>query len=214
MESRHWPLFSLRIRTPMLELRYPDDALLDALASLAALGVHDPDTTPFLVPWTDAPSPYLERGALQWNWRQRAEWTPERWECGFVAVVGGVVAGMQSVGAERFDVLREVHTGSWLGREFQRRGIGTEMRAAVLHFAFAGLGAEYATSGGFHDNEASLAVSRKLGYEEAGRRRAVRRDRADWMIDLRLDRDAWQQRQRHDIEIDGLEHCLTLFGGS
>jgi RimJ/RimL family protein N-acetyltransferase len=65
----------------------------------------------------------------------------------------------------------------WIGLEYQGQGIGTEMRAAVLYLAFAGLGADYALSGAFTDNPASLAVSRKLGYGEDGVDREVRRDK-------------------------------------
>jgi RimJ/RimL family protein N-acetyltransferase len=57
---------------------------------------------------------------------------------------------------------------AWLGQSYQRRGVGTGMRAAVLQLAFAGLGAEYAISSAFIDNAASLAVSRKLGYADDG----------------------------------------------
>jgi hypothetical protein len=42
------------------------------------------------------------------------------------------------------------------------------MRAAVLHLAFAGLGAAEAVSGAFDDNAPSLGVSEKLGYESDG----------------------------------------------
>jgi hypothetical protein len=38
------------------------------------------------------------------------------------------------------------------------------MRAAILWLAFAGLGAEYAVSGAYLDNPASLGVSRRLGW--------------------------------------------------
>ena len=42
------------------------------------------------------------------------------------------------------------------------------MRAAVLGFAFDGLGAQVAETGAFLDNGASNGVSRALGYEENG----------------------------------------------
>src|SRR5258708_4778253 len=80
----------------------------------------------------------------------------------------GVVVGIQGIGGRDFAVLREVHTGSWLGRRYQRQGIGTQMRAAVLHLAFEGLGAKSAVSAAFEDNPASLGVSRKLGYRDGG----------------------------------------------
>ena len=76
--------------------------------------------------------------------------------------------GAQSIDAEAFAIHRTVATGSWLGLQFQGRGFGREMRAAVLGLAFDGLGARVAESSAFLDNGASNAVSRGLGYEENG----------------------------------------------
>jgi RimJ/RimL family protein N-acetyltransferase len=61
-----------------------------------------------------------------------------------------------------------VKTGSWLGRDFQGRGLGKEMRAAVLALAFDGLGAEVAETEAFVVSTASAGVSRSLGYEPNG----------------------------------------------
>lgn len=61
------------------------------------------------------------------------------------------MAGLQEMRAVDFAVTREVATGSWLGRRFHGKGIGTEMRGAVLYLAFAGLGARYARSSVFVD---------------------------------------------------------------
>ena len=52
---------------------------------------------------------------------------------------GGSVAGVQGMLATDFAVNRQVSTGSWLGQAYHGRGIGKEMRAAILHLAFAGL---------------------------------------------------------------------------
>src|SRR4051794_29427206 len=79
MAHPYWPLFDLGVRTPRLELRPPTDDDLVALADLAAAGIHDPATMPFDIPWTDAEPPQLQRQALQWWWRQRAEWQPSAW---------------------------------------------------------------------------------------------------------------------------------------
>ena len=81
-----------------------------------------------------------------------------------------------------------------------------------LRAYFAGLDAEWACSAAFHDNESSRRVSQKLGYEEVGRRRVLRRGEPDWMVDLRLARSAWEARRRDDIEIVNLEPCLDMFG--
>lgn len=207
-----WPLFDVVVRTPRLELRYPDDALLAELAAVAAEGVHDPDHMPFLQPWTRASSPDLERDALKFWWGQRAGWSPEGWNFTAAVVVGGRPVGVQDVGARAFAVTRAVGTGSWLGRRHQGRGIGTEMRAAVLHLAFAGLGAELATSGAFEDNAASRAVSRRLGYEENGYAVRDREGRPAREIRFALTRTRWEATRRDDIVVEGLDACRAWFG--
>jgi RimJ/RimL family protein N-acetyltransferase len=85
------------------------------------------------------------------------------------------------------------------------------MRQAVLHLAFAGLGAEEALSDAFEDNAASLATSRTVGYVENGEALAPRRDGSGRTIRFRLDRATWERRRRDDIEIDGLDPCLDMF---
>jgi RimJ/RimL family protein N-acetyltransferase len=212
MTTSHWPLFGLRVHTPRVSLQYVDDALSEALASLAAEGIHDPDQMPFTVPWTDAVPPHLQRGALQHYWLMRATWRPDDWHCAFAVLVDGEVVGTQGAFAKDFGVLREATTGSWVGRRFQGRGIGSEMRQAVLHLLFDGLGADYALSGAFEDNAASRAVSAKLPYAQTGRRRLAPRGEARWLVDLRMARDAWLAIRRDDIEIEGLEPCRDLFG--
>ena len=86
----------------------------------------------------------------------------------------GEPIGTQGVGAEKFAIFRTVDTGSWLGRAFQGLGYGKEMRAAVLSFAFDGLGAQVADTEAFLDNAPSNGVSRSLGLrgERPGQPRA------------------------------------------
>src|SRR5262245_41906284 len=199
MRADHWPLFGLRITTPRAELRYPDDDLVHAMVDLVVAGLHDPSTMPFVIPFTDAPSPERERSSVQHFWRLRADWSVSGWMCPFAVLVDGTVVGLQVLEGPRFHDLRAVSSGSWLGRAYQGQGIGTEMRAAMLHFAFDTLGAEYAHSGAWQDNGASLAVSRKLGYVEEGRRREMRRASPDWLVGLRLDRPTWASTRRDDI---------------
>ncbi|WP_084962102.1 GNAT family N-acetyltransferase [Thermoactinospora rubra] len=207
---RHFPLFSLRITTPRLELRFPTLEDLDDLAERAAEGVHDEGVMPFLMPWTDTTPDKRALSTIRYHFGKWAEITPEKWTCPFVVIGDGQVAGTQEVWATDFAVTREVATGSWLGRRFQGQGIGTEMRAAVLQFAFEGLGADHAVSGAFEDNHASLAVSRKLGYRDDGVELYNRQGRRATSRRLRLAREDWTPRP--DIEIHGLEPCLPLLG--
>jgi RimJ/RimL family protein N-acetyltransferase len=180
---------------------------------LAAAGIHDPAFMPFAMPWTDVASPELERNAMQWYWRCRAETTAIRFHLALAVVVGGEVAGTTSLDATDFPVLRQFETGSWLGRAFQGRGIGTEMRRASLHLGFAGLGATLATTSAFADNAASLGVTRHLGYEPTGTSRKVRRGQAAESLEFELTRARWEREvQRDDITIVGLDRCLPLLG--
>jgi RimJ/RimL family protein N-acetyltransferase len=211
MESLYWPLFALRIITQRLEIRMPDDETLGELARLASKGIHDPATMPFLQPWTDEPSPSLERGLMQWGWRHRAEWSPNHWTFNGAVFVDDEVVGVQSLMADDFAAERSVRTGSWLGRVHQGRGIGKEMRAAILSFAFETIDAREALSGGFVDNGASLNVSRALGYEESGRRTINRRGIATEMVDLRLDVSKWRRGLRTATRVVGFESCRDFF---
>src|SRR5437867_1177830 len=78
MAHAYWPLFDITVRTPRLELRYPDDATLFELTAVVAQGIHDPEYMPFMLPWTRASSPQLERGALAHWWGRRASWQPRQ----------------------------------------------------------------------------------------------------------------------------------------
>jgi RimJ/RimL family protein N-acetyltransferase len=210
--SRHWALFDLRLRTPRLELRLPTEALIDDLIDVALDGVHDPDFMPFAVPWTDAPRDQLPLNTLQFFWQTLAEFRTDSWRLPFAVLHHGLAVGTQLLRADEFSVLREVSTGSWLGRAYQGQGIGTEMRAAVLHLAFDGLGAEYANSAAFTDNLASHRVSRKLGYVENGIERRRRRDGIVTDVRLRLDRAAWGVHRTIPVTVEGLEACLPALG--
>jgi RimJ/RimL family protein N-acetyltransferase len=212
--ARYWPLFDVRVITPVLEIRLPrDEDLVDLVDEIVA-GIHDPESMPFTKAWTDDPSPRRERESLQWWWRQRAEWAPGKWNFTGAVFVDGRPVGVQDLCAENFAQLRTVETGSWLGSRYQGRGIGKEMRAAILHLAFAGLGATEAYSGAWHDNDRSLNVSRALGYVTNGEVLGLRREAPDRAVKLRLTRETWGQKRRSDISIEGLEPCLDLFGAN
>ena len=207
------PLLGLRLRTPRLELRLPAEPELIELARLAGCGIHPPETMPFRVPWTDgAGSPRFLDDFLAFHRAGRASWRPESWSLLLAVFSGGEPIGAQDVRGEEFATERSFETGSWLGRAFQGRGLGTEMRHAALHLGFAGLGARIAVSGALEGNRASERVSEKLGYVEAGE--AYHEPRG---VPLRerifvLDRASWAASARPPVEIEGLEPCLPLFG--
>jgi RimJ/RimL family protein N-acetyltransferase len=177
------------------------------LREVALGGIHPPDFMPFTVAWTDDPG---LPGFVAYHEVQRRQWSPGAWHLELGVWLEGELAGVQTLESAKFTETRTVGTGSWLGRRFQRRGVGTEMRTAVLELAFRGLGAETARSGAVDDNAASLGVSRKLGYRVAGH--GVRNPRGEELphTDVALRREDWSPP--FAVEIEGLEPCLPLFG--
>ncbi|MEU1944652.1 GNAT family protein [Streptomyces sp. NPDC020125] len=212
MDPHYWPLYGLRLRTPRLELRLPDLHLLDELAAVAADGVHDPAEMPFSIPWTDAPPEERGRSSFQHLLGTIAEWRPEKWTLSLAVLHEGAVIGRQDLSATEFAVTREAETGSWLGTAHQGKGLGTEMRAAVTHLAFEGLGALSLTSGAMVENGRSLGVSRRLGYRPDGLSMLAVKGEARTLQRLRLDRAAWEEHRTTSVEMIGLEPCRALFG--
>lgn len=212
MPNDHWPLLDLAVRTPRLTLRYLDDQMALELLAVAARGVHDPAVMPFTIPWTDLPSPQMEQEAMRFYARTRADLRPDSWNLQFAVIADGDVVGMCDLGAKDFSTLRQFTTGSWLGREYQGQGFGKEMRMAALTLGFDGLDAEFAQTAAWHDNAASLGVTRSLGYSEKGRRRMLRRRQPDEMVDFRMLRQHWETIRRDDIEIHGMPSARAFLG--
>ncbi|MEZ5410238.1 MAG: GNAT family protein [Acidimicrobiales bacterium] len=208
-----WPLFGLRIATPRLELRLPTDDDLAELVELSLRGIHDPATMPFGVPWTDVPSPRFEWESLQHHWGGRVGLSAESWRLGFGVRCDGELVGIQSIQADTFPLLRTAETGSWLGLAHHGRGIGTEMRRAVVHFAFEALGALAVTSSAFVDNAASQRVSLAVGYEPNGRRFNTRRNQRGEQIWFLLTRERWlATRTDLPVTVTGWEPCRAQLG--
>ncbi|CAA0133713.1 Putative succinyl-CoA transferase [Mycolicibacterium vanbaalenii] len=212
MPAALWPLDELAVSTPRLTLRYVDDGLAEQIAELAAEGIHDPATMPFSEPWTDVAPPQLQWNSLRYFWRCRAETTFESWHLNFAVHEHRNVVGTCTVDGTQFPSIRTAGTGSWLGRRYQGRGLGREMRQAALHLIFAGLDGERATTRAWHDNIASLRVTRSLPYTEDGAGKEPRRDHVDTMLSFSMTRARWEKVHRNDIEISGLGPTREFLG--
>ncbi len=204
-----WPLRHLVLRTPRLELRPDDDEGLFELVEVAKEGVHDPEEMPFLVPWTDKLPEDGGISMVQHFWGQRAKFAAGDWAITFIVRHEGEAIGVQEIGAREFGVLREVNTGSWIGRKFQGRGFGTEMRVAVLQFAFDHLGATIARSAAWLGNHSSTRVSEKLGYVHDGTLGAAPRGKRLEHVRLRLDAADFV-RPEWDVAVEGLAESARL----
>lgn len=203
------PLARLRVRTPRLELRLGTRAELRELGHVALAGIHDPREMPFEIPWTDSAT---VESVVAFHEQALERWQAEDWQLNLLAFHAGRVVGMQGLEAEDFAGRRTVATGSWLGRAWQGRGLGTEMRAAVLELAFRGLGARVARSGAIAGNPQSLGVSRKLGYAVVGSHTVSPRGEPLEHTDVELRREDFHSPV--PVELVGLEPLLSMFGAA
>ncbi|GAA3514365.1 GNAT family N-acetyltransferase [Actinocatenispora rupis] len=208
-----YPPLNVEIRTPRLTLAGATDELLERLVPVVRAGIADVEPLPFDDPISFyADSPEREWQWLQSIWRGRGRVTPDAWRLYFAVLVDGEAVGMQDLTASNFTRFGTVSTSSWLAPGSRGRGLGTEMRAAILHLAFAGLGAREAGSDAFVDNEASNRVSRGLGYEPNGTDWDTRRGEAARIQQWRLTRETWERTRRDDIHLSGVRECLPVLG--
>ncbi|BCW35272.1 hypothetical protein StoSoilA2_13280 [Arthrobacter sp. StoSoilA2] len=163
-----WPPFGLTLTTPRLTLRPVLDADIPAAVAAARSGVHEPGKSPFSTPWAELPDDELAPNMAQWYWRCRAGFTPDSWTLLLGVWHNDDFLGVQDIGAKNFKTLKTVGTGSWLKQSAQGQGLGKEMRAAVVSYAFDYLKAEVAESEAAVWNKQSLGVSLSLGYELNG----------------------------------------------
>jgi RimJ/RimL family protein N-acetyltransferase len=209
---RNYPLLDVRVSTPTLELRAATDELLDQLADVVRAGKTRADPAPY-----DDPSSFYEPDPdlrvakwLRAVWRRRATVEPDAWRLSFVVVADGRPVGEQTLTGVHFPALGTVTTFSWLSADERGRGLGYEMRAAILHLAFDGLGAKEAASDAFVDNHGSNSISERLGYRHNGSDWATRQGEPALLNRWRLTRDDWESRRRNDIQLHNVAGCHAL----
>ncbi len=66
---------------------------------------------------------------------------------------------------------RKAKTGSWINKNYWRKGYILESKIPVLDFAFNKLKLRKIETGAFAENKASNKMSRKLGFKYEGRKR-------------------------------------------
>ena len=206
------PVFALEVRTPRVTLRFPTDDDLVDLAELGLRGVHAPDAMPFETPWTEVPAPFQQRNTLQWFWQQRATIQSDAPFITMATVVDDVVVGTQGLVTSSWKGTRTFETGSWVGLEYQGKGIGKEMRIAALHLGFDGFGARRMITEAFADNPSSVGVTESLGYRPNGDVYVSRGGAPTRSVRYVMEPDDFERLRRDDIEITGAEAVLAMIG--
>lgn len=149
---------------------------------------------------------------LQGIWRGRGSVTPEFWRLHFVVAVDGQPVGMQDFIADQFSVFGTVTSFSWLSNDLRHRGLGGQMRQAILHLAVEGLDATEANTEAFLDKPGSNGVSRATGYSENGLTGATRRGEPGLMHSWWITPADWIAGRRSDIELHGVVECKEALG--
>lgn len=208
-----YPPLNVQVHAPTLSLLGASDALLERLVPIVRKGVATEPPWPF----DDPMSLYKESPEREWSWLRgiwsgRGKVSESFWRLYFVVVLDGEPVGMQDLIGQEFSDFGTVTTFSWLSPDVRRRGLGREMRQAVLHLAFDGFGAREAESEAFFDNHASNRVSAALGYQPNGVNHATRRGEAAELNRWRLTRDQWLPTRRSDITLVGVPECRAVLG--
>jgi RimJ/RimL family protein N-acetyltransferase len=206
-----WPLLDLRLTSGDLVLAPLTEADLGELVARLPDDV-ELDPASILYPGLDRAA---QRGATlhQDYWRHFGTWSPKAWRLDFAVRRDGELLGRQELEGEDFPTLLTVDSSSWLVPAARGQGIGRRMRTAVLALAFGPLGALAAISSAWHDNAASLGVSRSIGYRDTGESLELRGGRLDTMVHLRLTADRWVlSAAAAEVVIDGFEPCRPFFG--
>jgi len=211
MLREYWPLVDVRIQTGDLTLRpmTEQDAVVvaDTLPSDVEL---DPAATMY-----DIGDNSKQRGTvtLQHYWKCYGNWTSNTWRLNFVVEAQDQFVGVQEIEGNDFPKFRTVDSSSHLLTKYRGRGWGKQMRVAALVFAFDHLGAEAAITSAYHDNHASLAVSRSLGYEPNGLSFESRGKGVDVLQHMRMTKKQWELAGHSSkATVDGFEPCRALFG--
>jgi RimJ/RimL family protein N-acetyltransferase len=213
MATSSYPPLNVQVHTPRLSLLGARDELLDQLIPIIRRGVATEPPWPFDDPFTlYKDNPEREWAWLRAIWSGRGRVNDTYWRLYFVVVVDGVAVGMQDLIGSEYPSFGRVTSFSWLDPDVRGRGLGKEMREAILHLAFEGIGAREAGSDAFVDNHASNRVSEAVGYERNGIDWATRRGEPAELTRWRLTRERWARNRRDDIELVGVPECLPVLG--
>ncbi|NRG16422.1 GNAT family N-acetyltransferase [Rhizobiales bacterium] len=177
------------LKTARLTLRTPCDHDIDRVVEFAG----DFEVSKMLAV---VPHPYERRNAIEWLEHIRA--TDGKDEQTFA-----IDDGSGLIGAISFRKLRETpRIGYWLGRPFWGRGYMSEAAHAALTWLFSTFDAHGVEAEAMAENPTSIAVLRKLGFEETASGNCASQARGEAMpsLVLRLERNTFLTTTQHAAE--------------
>lgn len=204
-------LKSIRITTAQLVLRLPESDEWRKFAAEVAGRVVPSGAEHFVGGWAQLPSPEFEDAYVAGRRRRLETFAPEKWGIELGAFEQEQLVGQVSVYGQDWPANREVTTASLVHPDLRGAGLGTEMRVAVLSFAFEVLGASTAWSGASLDNVPSNRVSEKLGYAQVGVEQRDTGAGTTTFTRLRLAASEWKPVP--GIEVEGGEPVRRLLLG-
>ncbi|GGB28366.1 hypothetical protein GCM10011492_18230 [Flexivirga endophytica] len=206
-----WPFDELTITGRDVLLRPVRDADIE---HLVAIFPDDFDLDPRFPPLPELPpATDRERLLVQSIWRHRGCWSVDDWALDFGVWRDGTPVGIQTLEGTRFPADRTVDTASWIAKPFRGKGFGIQARELVLAFAFEQLEARRAITSAVVTNQASLGVSRHLGYRDTEVTPHITDDGVVDLQHLTLDRDARTTRKPETrIRVNGFDDCVPFFG--
>lgn len=142
---------------------------------------------------TVVPYPYT-KGDGEW-WLNHCKYTPLTEEINWVIETAHGFSGVIGIRIPEGGVPR---VGYWLAEAFWGRGYMSEATEAVVNYCFKVLGAAKVSSGAFCENEGSLNVLAKNGFQTIGLRSDKSRARGEeemTLIDVELTRELWEAMQ-------------------
>lgn len=122
---------------------------------------------------TTVPYPYKKNHALEYIKKRAKKWKEKTvTDYVFVIELKSEKKVIGSVGLHKVNFFHGVGTtGSWINKNYWRKGYVTEAKIAINDFAFNKLKLRRIESGAFSNNKASNAVQLNMGYKFEGTKR-------------------------------------------
>lgn len=162
--SGRWPGKGTLITERNVSLAWIDDEILGQLAVLAGEGIFPRPYPSYAFPWAQGDAETVRKNVIEYQRGVRTTCGPEKWRLEQAVIVDKQPVGVVGIGAEDWQDRKVGVSGSWLGRRYQGRGIGSTAAVALLRVFFERLGGEEARRIVYPENTASLRVGEKLGY--------------------------------------------------